>query len=268
VISGKLQLQRRTMILANAMDSGPKRLWVTGYIIIAASAIGSGFCQTRIQFDVLRGLAGIGVALSCKSCYFISANTNCTVPNAVAMLGRAYPPGRPRNIIFAAVGALGPIGFITGGTVGALFAVLVEPRWIWWFLYVSSPNPITIAEIRRAIFTTALLALGIPILPSDPPAGSVRSFDFIGFLLLAATLGLFNFSWNQAPITGWSESYVWAILLVSAAFGVAFYFWAKHMGAKAIIPIEVLQKRSLLVYLSLWLGWMSLGVFLFYTVNL
>jgi MFS family permease len=44
--------------------SGPKRMWMAGYIIIAASALGSGFCQTRIQFDVLRGLAGLGVACS------------------------------------------------------------------------------------------------------------------------------------------------------------------------------------------------------------
>lgn len=47
-------------------DSGPKRMWMAGYIIIAASALGSGFCQTRVQFDVLRGLAGLGVACSRK----------------------------------------------------------------------------------------------------------------------------------------------------------------------------------------------------------
>lgn len=106
------------------------------------------------------------------------------------------------------------------------------------------------------------------MLPVDPPARSLKSFDFIGLLLLAMFLGLFNFAWNQAPITGWSQSYVWAMLIVAVAFGVAFYFWAKYMGKKALIPIEVLQRTSLLVYLSLWLGWMSFGVFLFYTVNL
>lgn len=106
------------------------------------------------------------------------------------------------------------------------------------------------------------------MLPADPPARSLRSFDFVGLVLLALFLGLFNFSWNQAPITGWSESYVWAVLIVAASFGLAFFLWAKSMGKKALIPIEVLQRTSLLVYLSLWLGWMSLGVFLFYTVNL
>jgi hypothetical protein len=98
--------------------------------------------------------------------------------------------------------------------------------------------------------------------------GSTCSFDFVGFILLAFFLGLFNFAWNQAPITGWSESYVWAMLIVAAGFAAAFFLWAKYMGDKALIPIAVLQRSSLLVYLSLWLGWMSFGVFLFYTVNL
>ena len=106
------------------------------------------------------------------------------------------------------------------------------------------------------------------MLPADPPARSLRSFDFVGLVLLALSLGLFNFSWNQAPITGWSESYVWAVLIVAASFGLAFFLWPKSQGRKALIPIEVLQRTSLLVYLSLWLKWMSLGVFLFYTVNL
>lgn len=33
---------------------------------------------------------------------------------------------------------------------------------------------------------------------------------------------------------------------------------------KALIPIEVLKKESLLVYLCLWFGWMSFGTYLFY----
>jgi len=108
-------------------------MWMAGYVIIAVSALGSGFCETRIQFDVLRGLAGLGVACSRE---FLQKETqpDQIVPNAVAMLGRSYPPGRVRSSIFAALGALAQIGFVSGGTIGALFAVLVQPAWIWWSL--------------------------------------------------------------------------------------------------------------------------------------
>lgn len=110
--------------------------------------------------------------------------------------------------------------------------------------------------------------LGLFTLPADPPSRSLRSFDLTGLVLLASALGLFNFAWNQAPLTGWAESYVWALLLVSIFIGAAFYFWERRVGDTALIPVEVLQRTSLLVYLSLWLGWMSLGVFLFYTTAL
>jgi len=119
-----------------------------------------------------------------------------------------------------------------------------------------------------ALFSTAVLALAFLVLPPDdthPSLNQIKSFDYIGTVLLVTALGLLNFTWNQAPITGWPESYVWALLLVSIAAFTAFYFWERRVGKLALIPTEVLQRTSLLVYLCLWLGWMSFGVFLFYT---
>ena len=93
-------------------------------------------------------------------------------------------------------------------------------------------------------------------------------FDYIGSLLLVVALGLFNFTWNQAPLVGWGASYVWSMLIVSLVVFAAFFFWERRMGRRALIPPAVLSKTSLLVYLSLWLGWMSFGTFLLYTTLL
>ena len=92
--------------------------------------------------------------------------------------------------------------------------------------------------------------------------------DYVGALLLILTLGFFNFSWNQGPVVGWPVTYVWALLIVAAVFGVAFYFWEKRMGERALIPTQVLGKNNLLVYLCLWLGWMSFGLYALYLVLL
>ena len=178
------------------------------------------------------------------------------VPNAVAIFGRTYPPGHMRTIIFAIFGAIAPVGFLVSGAMAALLAVKAGPRWIWFF---------------TAMFTSAVLAVAVFILPDDdlqPVSDRVRTFDYIGTLLIIMALGLFNITWNQAPITGWSEAYVWSLLLVALLSFVAFYFWEKRIGKQALIPTVVLQPASLLVYLSLWLGWMSFGVFLFYTTLL
>lgn len=81
-------------------------------------------------------------------------------------------------------------------------------------------------------------------------------------------LGLFNFAWNQGPIVGWPQSYVYALLILSILAGVGFYFWERRAADDALIPVEVLHKNSLLVYVCLWLGWMSFGIWSLYTVQL
>ena len=121
------------------------------------------------------------------------------------------------------------------------------------------------------MFSAAVGVVGIFALRHDgpPPTKSdVMRFDYLGTILLALALGLFNFTWNQAALAGWSTPYEWALLIASVATFVAFYLWERHLGSRALVPTAVLQRTSLLVYLSLWMGWMSFGIFLFYTALL
>ncbi|WVW78590.1 hypothetical protein I302_100546 [Kwoniella bestiolae CBS 10118] len=227
---------------------GPKLIWSIGCIFGIASNIGSGFCKTPVPFDICRAISGMGAALS--------------LPNALAILGRTYPPGKMRNLVFAILGALAPSGFLIGGAVAAIFTVLADVRWIWWF---------------TAIFIFVFLISGLLVLPSDyhPSSTSasakvklsdkIRSFDYIGTALLILSMGLFNFVWNQSALVGWEEPYIYVLLIISVlGFGL-FYFYEKRVGSRALIPMEVLGRQSLLVYLTLWLGWMSFGTYLLYT---
>ncbi|OCF37435.1 hypothetical protein I316_00556 [Kwoniella heveanensis BCC8398] len=225
---------------------GPKLAWTIGCIVVIAANIASGFCKTPIPFDICRAIAGIGSALS--------------LPNALAILGRTYPPGHTRNVVFAILGALAPCGFVLGGSVAAIFVVLVSVEWVWWFV---------------AIFAFAFLLLGLWVLPSDritsppnqPPISvRLKQFDYVGTLLLISAMGIFNFVWNQAPLVGWQTVYVYVLLIVSIACFAAFFLWERRVGKTALIPVEVLSKHSLLVYLTLWLGWMSFGTFLLYNI--
>jgi hypothetical protein len=109
------------------------------------------------------------------------------------------------------------------------------------------------------------------VLPPDdpiPPKSVRKNFDYLGAVLLICSLGLFNFTWNQAPLVGWKVSYVWASLIVSVFLFTAFFLWERKMGRAALIPPQVLSRTNLLVYTCLWLGWISMGTFLFYTVML
>ncbi|KIR57651.1 MFS transporter [Cryptococcus bacillisporus CA1873] len=216
---------------------GPKLMWTLGFIFMISANLGTGFCKSPIPFDICRALAGVGSAMS--------------LPNALAILGRTYPPGKIRNITFAILGALAPAGYCIGGGVASLFAQFVDVRWIWC-----------------AIFIAAFLAIGLYILPPDEnlPSRSERHFDVPGAVLLALALGLFNFCWNQASVVGWETVYVYVLLIVSIFTFLAFFLWERRIGKKALIPLEVLTRKNLLVYLCLWLGWMSYGIFLLYTI--
>lgn len=218
---------------------GPRLIWAVGCTFMIVCNIGSGFATTAIGFDIARAVAGIGSALA--------------LPNALAILGRTYPPGQTRNMVFSILGALAPVGFWIGGVLGGLFAQFAHIKWVWWF---------------TAILTALFLGVGFYVLPPDSlcPSVSKPHFDTVGAILLSLTLGLFNFVWNQAPLVSWSAAYIPAMLGVSLIFGGIFVWWERRVGKGALIPMEVLSKQSLLVYLSLWLGWMSYGTFLLYTM--
>jgi hypothetical protein len=127
-----------------------------------------------------------------------------------------------------------------------------------------------VAHSLRSIVCFALLACGWFLIPpsTSDPALPRQKFDIIGAVLLMLFLGLFNFAWNQGPVVGWPQPYVYALLILSILAGVGFYFWERRAGEDALIPVEVLHKNSLLVYVCLWLGWMSFGIWSLYTVQL
>lgn len=121
----------------------------------------------------------------------------------------------------------------------------------------------------RAILCAAIAGLGFILIPSSSRSTIHQPLDWLGALLLVLSLGLFNFAFNQGPVVGWHVEYVYILLIASIGFGAAFWFWEKRMGSeKALIPPVVLTRNSLLVYLCLWLGWMSFGLYALYLVLL
>lgn len=71
---------------------------------------GFSFVSGPIMFSICRALQGIGPAL--------------LLPNAMAIIGRTYPIGLKRNIVFSILGACGPTGFFFGALFSSLLAQL------------------------------------------------------------------------------------------------------------------------------------------------
>lgn len=82
--------------------------WFSLWSVLAGVAVYSGYTL----FVFARVFQGIGSAIC--------------IPNALAILGAAYPPGHRKAMVFALFGASAPVGAMTGGIAGTALDLL------WW----------------------------------------------------------------------------------------------------------------------------------------
>lgn len=115
-----------------------------------------------------------------------------------------------------------------------------------------------------AIACAVFAVLGQVVLPSGG-GDTTRRFDWVGATLGTAGMTLVCFAWNQAPLVGWEVPYVPTLLAVGLILLGAFVLWESRMGESSLVPLSIFTKEVLLVLLALWWGWMSFGIFLFYT---
>lgn len=176
---------------------GHKNLLLVGYawlVLWSLLASLSVYTKSIIFFEVCRGMQGIGSAL--------------TIPNAMAILGQAYPTVEQKNRTFAIFGACAPNGFL----LRALFTTLLA-QLAWW----------PWAYCVMAIFSAVLVGLVIGLVPDDigtlnSDNGVLEQVHWLGCLTGVLGLVLSNLSWNLAPILGWSEPYVIVFLIVGVLF--------------------------------------------------
>ena len=182
------------------------------------------------------------------------------LPNAIAILARAYDLGLRQNMIFSLFGASAPGGFL----VGAVFSSLLSQR-LWW--------PWSFWILCFTCFLLALLAVfAIPATPApkgpQPENPTVwQRVDVFGSILGFAALVLFNFAWNQGPVVGWPTPYTYSIMIVGILIFIAFVFVEKRVSYP-LIPFGVLRIDSLFTLTCISAGWGSFGIYVFYSLNL
>ncbi|MCJ1370004.1 hypothetical protein MMC20_001216 [Loxospora ochrophaea] len=220
---------------------GHKILFITGYCWFALWSLIAGFSafsHNQIFFDICRGLQGIGPAM--------------LLPNALAILGRTYPPGRRKEMMFALFGATAPSGFLVGAIFSSIFAEFVWWPWGYWVM-------------GMVCFACACLA-SIIVPGNAETVGGVRdskSFDYLGSFVGIAGLVLFNVAWNQAPTVGWQSAQVIVLVIVGFMFLVSFFFVEKRVR-HPLIPLDALNRKVGIILGCIALGWSSFGIWVYY----
>lgn len=222
---------------------GHKRVFAFGYAWLGLWSCFAGFSvypKRQTFFDVCRAMQGIGPAL--------------LMPNALALFGRAYPPGIRKNIVFSIFGALAPTGFVIGATFGSLFGQLAWWPWGFWSYGLA------------AFALGALSLLIIPRALSERPTVRPR-FDWTGSLLVVAGLVLVNVAFNNGPLYGWRVPHVYFILIMGLMCLGAFV-WVELRAENPLLPMRALNSTVGFVLALVGVGWGSFGIWVFYMVQL
>ncbi|KAF2669229.1 MFS general substrate transporter [Microthyrium microscopicum] len=227
---------------------GHKRLLLIGFLWLALWSLVAGLSvySNYVLFIFARVLQGIGSALM--------------MPNGIAVLGVAYQPGKRKNLAFAAFAACAPIG----GALGAVFSALLALAWWPWSFYVFA-----IALVATAI-------LGYFVIPDPLLAGNARKLslratitelDLPGATVGIASLVLINFAFNQAPIVGWSEPYVYVTLIIGVLLVPLFFYIELRLSPAPLIPFAVVKAEVAFVLAATACGWAAFGGWVFYLVQ-
>lgn len=160
---------------------GHKKLFIVGFLWFSLWSLLAGFSvySNHVFFDLCRAFQGMGPAF--------------TVPNAIAILGRTYVPGKKKNTIVSMFAACAPTGFVLGFVFSSLLSQLLWWPWTFWIM---------------AIFCLLISITGYFAIPSyptperDPSIKLLDRVDFLGSLSGVSGLILLNFSWNEAAVVG------------------------------------------------------------------
>lgn len=146
---------------------GHKKVMMAGCVWWIIWSLASGFANNIIALSFMRGLTGVGGG-------FI-------VPNALALLGLNFPPGKQRNLAMGLFGAMAPVGAAGGSLLSGVIVQLTEWKWIFFFL---------------AILGFVVYGVMAVIVPHDDPVQPEGKIDWIGAYLGVGGLILFNFTWK------------------------------------------------------------------------
>ncbi|KAI0127744.1 major facilitator superfamily domain-containing protein [Xylariales sp. AK1849] len=226
---------------------GYKTIFLTGmaWFSLFSMVCGLAVFSNHVLFTFGRVLQGIGPALC--------------LPNALALLGATYAPGKRKSLVFAAFGATAPAGSILGSLFSSLFTLAWWPWTFWCFsivlavtvvlgYYVIPPCPSTHKDNRPTTLGAVISRLDLP--------GAVSGIT---------GLILFNFAWNQAPLVGWPSPYVYVTLILGVIFIAAFFVIEIHYTQAPLLPFDALSTDVCFVLGAVSCGWACFGIWFWYT---
>lgn len=237
-----------TILLAGRLGDifGHKNLVTLGFAWLAFFSVVGGLSiyANYELFLVARAMQGLG-----------SAMMN---PNALALLGRSYPPNSKGKIIaFSAFGLCAPLGAYAGMICSAVIAQFGQ--WSWCFYAL-------------AIVSAILGIVSSVTLPSPPKTPNqlqpfrrrLLQMDWLGGATGVSALITIQVALISAPVHGWNTQWVYMLLLIGLILLSYFITIQLRVSANPLVPFHLLNKNTAFVLSAVACGWGTFGVWTFY----
>jgi MFS family permease len=150
---------------------GSKEIFLLGCFLQTIFSMACGLSVTGTQLILFRIFSGLA--------------TSFCLPTAVSLVSENFPPGRMKNIAFAAMGGGQPIGYGVGLTIGGAFADTAG--WKWGFHAVAIVNAVLFL----------LASWQLPPKPKNAPPVSWKrlafDIDWVGAIGISSSLGMLSY---------------------------------------------------------------------------
>jgi len=194
---------------------GRKRVFLLGVTVFTAASLLCGLAPTQGVLIGARFLQGIGAAMQ------------ASVILAIIVTQFAEPAERARAMsayVFVAV---------AGGSLGLLAGGLITEALSWhWIFFVNLPIGL------------ATIAAGRLLIPADEGPGLAHGIDWLGSLLVTASLMTGVYAIVQATADGWGSSTVLGFGALAIALMTAFLALEARLE-NPIMPLRILRLRGL-----------------------
>ncbi len=209
---------------------GRKRVFLAGVTLFTFASALCGLAPSQGALIAARFLQGIGAAMQASVILAIIV-TEFPRPAERARAMSAY--------VFVAV-AGGSLGLLAGG------ALTQALSWHWIF-FVNLP------------IGAATIALGRSLIPADAPRVYTGRVDWMGSILVTASLMTAIYAIVQAGSSGWTSSRVLGYGALAAALMTAFVLTERRIE-NPIMPLRILRLRGL-VSTSVVRGFLVTGMY-------
>ncbi|WP_339183964.1 MFS transporter [Oceanobacillus sp. FSL W7-1293] len=203
---------------------GNRRIFNTGVLILAVSSLFAGLAWSELSLNIFRGIQGLGSAL--------------IAPSALSMVMRLFNFSSSEK---AKALAFWGLSGAAGGAFGIVFGGLLTGSLGWrWTLFIYVPLSIIVL-----IFSPKLLQKSGQRLKGR--------IDYVGAILVTASLMLLVYGIVSAEHSGWTSSNVMISLITGVVLFLIFLIVESKMK-EALLPLNIFKTPNL--------GIGNIGVFL------